>query len=264
VYREFDDPADNYGWQDMDGVTTLITQATTIAAQRGILVVNSMGNEGPGSTSLWAPADGPHVMSVGSVNRDETLSTFSGRGPTADGRIKPDVVALGSTVLAASQNSGYSYVTGTSFAAPLISGAAALVLQANPSLTPDSLIALFRFSGTRSENPDNNLGWGIPRLSEILASMPASPFPEATVVPNPTSSREICILIPDRAALSIESIRYYDILGRDLGTQAVSALNPSDFHVFLPADKPLAAGVILFTLNGGAKTYRGKLLYLPK
>jgi len=157
----------NYTWQDMDGNTTIVTRGADLAASRGILVVNSAGNEGASSPSientLIAPADGDSVLSIGSVTSSGSRSSFSSMGPTADGRIKPDVMARGSQTLCASVNdtTSYSRVSGTSLSCPLVAGAAALVLQANPNYTNMDIIEALRNTASQATNPDNAYGWGI-------------------------------------------------------------------------------------------------------
>ncbi len=121
-YRYFDSGTD-YGPADMDGDTTVITVCADLAAENGIVVINSVGNNGTkaGQTTLIAPADGHFVLAVGAVAASGGRSYFSSVGPSSDGRIKPDVMAMGFAVLAASNNSDtdYSDVDGTSFFCPL-------------------------------------------------------------------------------------------------------------------------------------------------
>jgi serine protease AprX len=165
-YRDgFTPPDTNYTWEDMDGNTTIVTIGADIAASRGILVVNSAGNEGPASgniNTIIAPADGDSVLAIGAVNSSGTRANFSSMGPTADGRIKPDVVARGvDTYCASPWTSGYSGVSGTSLSCPLVAGAAALVLQANPNFSNMDIINAFKNTASQSQNPDNEYGWGI-------------------------------------------------------------------------------------------------------
>jgi len=163
-YLEFDPPYTGYTWEDMDGNTAIITIAADLAVARGIFVVNSAGNEGFHSTrnTLVAPADGDSVVAVGAVNSSGVRASFSSVGPTVDGRIKPDVMAMGSGVYYASL-SGNNYWSGggTSFSCPLVSGAAALILQANPNLTPIELRSILRSTASNSANPNREYGWGI-------------------------------------------------------------------------------------------------------
>ena len=164
-YLTFDAPYTSYTWQDMDGKTARITIAAGYAVSLGIVVVNSAGNGGFNSehNTLNAPADGDSVITVGAVTSNGSRSNFSSVGPTADGRIKPDLMAMGSAVYVAgtSSSSSYSYVSGTSFSCPLAAGCAALLLSYKPSLTPIEILYLFRQTASQSNKPDNLMGWGI-------------------------------------------------------------------------------------------------------
>lgn len=171
-YLEYDFPFPSYTWQNMDGNTAIITIAGDLAVKKGIVVVNSAGNEGLRTTpnSLMAPADGDSILAIGAVNSSGNRVSFSSFGPTVDGRIKPDFMAMGSSVYAARASSPtqYSYVSGTSFSCPLAAGAIALLLQANPNLTPIQIRNILRETSTRSNNPNNLNGWGIIQTQNAL------------------------------------------------------------------------------------------------
>lgn len=189
-YWDFDDLAMNYTVADLDGKTTTITKGATIAAGKGILVVNSAGNYGPGTSSLVAPADAKGILAIGSVNKDLTVSSFSSRGPTGDGRNKPDLSTYGSGVSLIRSNGSVGAANGTSFSAPQITALAAGIWQAKPEWTKDKLIEMLLASGTNSANPDNQLGYGIPRFrealyGEILAIEENPELIEWKVFPNP-------------------------------------------------------------------------------
>jgi len=175
-YIDFDPPYPSYTWEDMDGNTTVITIGADLAAQRGIVVVNSAGNEGshPTHNTLGAPADGDSVIAVGSVNSSGTRSSFSSVGPTVDGRIKPDVMARGSSTRVASpfSNTSYSNASGTSFSCPLAAGVAALILDANPNLTPMQVREAMRETASNSSSPDNLMGWGILNALDAINYFP--------------------------------------------------------------------------------------------
>ncbi|MBD3232454.1 MAG: S8 family serine peptidase [candidate division Zixibacteria bacterium] len=155
-----------YDYDDMDGNTAVTTVAADIAASRGILVVCSAGNEGDDAWRyILAPADGDSVIAVGAVNAEGIRRDFSSVGPTSDGRIKPDIMALGQDVYCASFHTpdSYIYSTGTSVAAPLGASAAALILQAkSKQLNPQELMDLLHVHSSQSSNPDTLYGWGIP------------------------------------------------------------------------------------------------------
>jgi len=166
-YTKFQDSG-SYSFSDLDGNTALITIAADIAASKNILVVNAVGNErGSSWNHLVTPADGDSVLAVGAVNPDSTLAPFSSPGPTADGRIKPDIVTLGVNVFSVFYLGGYAYVSGTSFSTPLVAGGAALVMENNPSLTAHEIINRIHNSGDRSGNPDNNYGYGLFNAMEV-------------------------------------------------------------------------------------------------
>ena len=164
-YIDFDPPYTGYTWEDMNGNTARITIAADYAVSLGIVVVNSAGNEGYNSShnTLVAPADGDSVITIGAVTGSGSRSSFSSVGPTVDGRIKPDLMAMGSGVYAAgtSSSSSYALVSGTSFSCPLAAGCAALLLSYNPSLTPMEILGLFRQTASQSNNPNSLMGWGI-------------------------------------------------------------------------------------------------------
>ncbi|UCE25828.1 MAG: S8 family peptidase [Candidatus Zixiibacteriota bacterium] len=160
-YTEFTDSG-SYTFDDLDGNTALITVAADIAASKNILVVSSAGNY---RTRSWGhigtPADGDSVLAVGAVNPDSSLASFSSPGPTSDNRIKPDITTLGVGVFVASHLGGYKYSNGTSFSSPLTAGGAALALERDPALSARELLERIRRTGNRSDNPDNDFGYGL-------------------------------------------------------------------------------------------------------
>lgn len=154
---------DWYDPEDFDGNTCVTTVAADIAASLGIVVCISAGNYGPSASTLLAPADADSILAVGAVYNTEIITSFSSRGPTYDGRIKPEVCAQGSSCWGAiaTTTSSYGYISGTSFACPLVGGAAALVLQAHPDWTPMQVREALMQSGDHAAAPDNNYGWGV-------------------------------------------------------------------------------------------------------
>jgi len=166
-YRyEFTHGEENYTFKDMDGETAIVTQGANIAASRGILVVNSAGNEGPalpGENTIIAPADSPNVLAAGAVLPTGMRVDFSSVGPTADGRIKPDVMAQGFDVYTVEigGQSVYDSVAGTSFACPLVAGVSALILEINPTWTNYDVMKAFKSTADNFSNPNNEYGYGI-------------------------------------------------------------------------------------------------------
>ncbi|MCP5115908.1 MAG: S8 family serine peptidase, partial [bacterium] len=164
-YLEFDSPHPSYTFEDMDGKTAVTTRAAQMAARRGVVVVTSAGNEGfhASHNTLGAPADGRLVLAIGAVDTFDNRADFSSVGPTADGRIKPDVMAQGVLVKTASprQPRQYRLSDGTSFSCPLAAGVAALVLQAHPDWTVRRLRSALRSTADNADQPDKLMGWGV-------------------------------------------------------------------------------------------------------
>ena len=154
---------DWYTSSDFDGNTCVTTIAADQAAQNGIVVCNSAGNEGSASSTLIAPADADSIITVGAVYSSGEVTYFSSRGPTADGRTKPEVMAQGYGVTLANYTSNTAMSTGpgTSFSCPLVGGCAALILEAHPDWTVMQVREAMMMTADNSETPDNTYGWGI-------------------------------------------------------------------------------------------------------
>ena len=170
-YYSFDDPAKNYRYRDLNGHYALMSREAAKAADKGIVVVCSAGNSGSGSwKKITPPGDAETVITVGAVNKYGVLAPFSSVGNTADGRVKPDVVAvgLGSDVMGTDGN--LRHANGTSFSSPIMCGMVACLWQACPELTAKEIIELVRRSGDRAVFPDNIYGYGIPDLWKAYQS----------------------------------------------------------------------------------------------
>lgn len=171
-YTTFDDTLQDHTYNDMDGNSTRISIAADMASAKGLIVVVSAGNQG---SSAWkyvgAPADADSVLTVGAVDPNGKVAPFSSRGPTFDGRIKPDVSAQGMKVLVANPAGGTYYTGGTSFSSPLTAGAVACLWQANPNKSSMDIINAVKLSGSSLSNPNNDVGYGIPNFCIALQSL---------------------------------------------------------------------------------------------
>ena len=176
AYFSFDDGF-SYSISDLDGDTAVITQAVDIAVGKGICCVNSAGNAGPADTTIFTPVDADSVISVGAVDSTGMVATFSSRGPTADGRIKPEIAARGvATHWAQSWTGGYGPANGTSLSCPLIGGLAALLKEAHPGWDGATIRSAFLATGSQAGSPDNDLGWGIADgVAALNLAAPAQP-----------------------------------------------------------------------------------------
>ena len=166
-YRDaFTNGEENYTWEDFDGETTVISTGATIAAKKGILIVNCAGNEyeaRPPFNTLVGPADCENILTVGAVTPNGNRVDFSSMGPTSDGRIKPDVMARGTQVYLTDVGAEdeYVYEYGTSFSTPLVAGTAALLLEAHPNWTNWQIMDALKNTAGQSDTPDFSFGWGI-------------------------------------------------------------------------------------------------------
>lgn len=189
-------PEYDHTYADMDGNTCVSTIGADMAAKKGLLVVNSAGNSGGSSWFyIGAPADGDSVFTIGAVDASGVVTYFSSRGPTYDGRIKPDVAAQGQGTAiyswnASSPNGAVFYGSGTSFSAPIIAGMSACLWQSSPSKSNMTIIDYIRNTSNNAQHPDSLTGWGIPDFEKAHAML-TSGTPELSqanhlfVYPNP-------------------------------------------------------------------------------
>ena len=184
-YSTFDNSADNYIPSMMDGKTALSTRAADLAAATGMGVVISAGNSGndPSWQIITAPADADSVLAIGAVTRTGEYASFSSRGNSADGRIKPDVVAVGSGTVLCNTSGFASTSNGTSFSAPLVAGLVAGFWQANPYLTAQEVTRAIRKSGHQFSSPTIQLGYGYANFSRANTAA-LNDFPLTAIEPN--------------------------------------------------------------------------------
>jgi len=173
-YTTFDDPLENHTYEDLDGNTSVISIGADMAAEKGILVCNSAGNEGANTWHYVSmPSDGDSVFSIGGVDTNGIHVAFSGYGPTFDGRLKPNVVALASGSSVLDPGGAIINLSGTSFSSPLIAGACASLWQAFPSKNNMEIIDAVQRSAHLYLTPNDSMGYGIPNFGlayEILLS----------------------------------------------------------------------------------------------
>lgn len=162
-YNEFDNNEGNYHLRDLDGHKALISHTASMLSHKGIVLCNSAGNSGMGHwKKITAPADAEDIITVGAVNSEMRNAPFASVGPTQDGRIKPDIVAMGSGTALISGRGSLVRDMGTSFSTPLISGLVACLWQGLPKLSAIEIIDLVRQCSSQADEPDNILGYGIP------------------------------------------------------------------------------------------------------
>lgn len=164
-YTTFDDVSMNHKHSDLDGKTAYISIGAAAAASRGMLVVNSAGNDGNDKwKKIGVPADVPTILSIGAVGSDLKIAPFSSFGPNANGIIKPDVCALGFYTTVASSYGSFYPGNGTSYSSPILCGGIACLYQSSKMVSPEKMINAVKMSSHRFNHPDSSYGYGVPDL----------------------------------------------------------------------------------------------------
>lgn len=177
-YTAFDDGF-AYPPEAFDGDTAVTSRAMDDVVALGVTACAAAGNRGPGPSTLTTPGDADSVITVGAVDSLDAVRNFSGRGPTYDGRIKPDVAARGFQTVASTADGGYALLSGTSMSTPLVAGAAALLLELHPGWTPLQVGDALRATASQAATPDNDLGHGVLRVFDAAFEVeePVVPLP---------------------------------------------------------------------------------------
>ena len=164
-YHAFDEGYGGYRYRDLDGHTSMMSHSASMAADKGVIVVCSAGNSGRKAwKKMTPPGDSENVLTVGAINYELENADFSSIGHTSDGRIKPDVMAIGVNSVVSSGSGRVSQGNGTSFASPIMCGVVACFWQACPWLTAKEVIKAVQQAGDRVDFPDNIYGYGVPNL----------------------------------------------------------------------------------------------------
>ena len=170
-YYAFDDKSKDYRYRDLDGHFALMSRQAAKAADKGMIVVCSAGNSGSGPwKKTTPPGDADNVLTVGAISKKGELAPFSSIGNTADGRVKPDVMAVGLGSDVMGTDGILRRANGTSFSSPIMCGMVTCLWQALPNLTAKEIIELVRRSGDRAKYPDNIYGYGIPDMWKAYQS----------------------------------------------------------------------------------------------
>ena len=283
-YTTFDD-APGYTYADLNGDTAITTIAADIAASRGIVVVTSAGNEGD---TPWhfvsTPSDADSIISVGAVDRNRVIAEFSSRGPTADGRVKPEVMALGKLVWTVNPagTTGYRYVNGTSFAAPLVGGAAALLLEANPNW--GAMMVRSQLIDTASDlgiaGPDSLYGYGLadvfaasglePVEPPVSAFRVYDPFPQPVTIDAFSNRVYFPMDVPEEGRkLTIRIYNFGGELVQEMESPVIGSgqlRNPGEAPSWDGTNftgEDVAPGVYIYTIRlYGYETFTGKLMVM--
>lgn len=223
-YFQYDNPAYNYTYEDMNGTTSFISRGLDIAYSRGMICVTSAGNSGNTSNpNIAVPADATFSLTVGAVNTTGEYASFSSIGPSFDGRIKPDIASKGFQASISNTLGEIGVASGTSFSSPIIAGLVACLWEALPSFTNTQIMDLIKQSAHLYANPNFQLGYGIPNFYLAYQNgllLNTSTFNQAivTVYPNPAKD----ILNVNFENESFSTIIIYNQLGQIVLNQKIS------------------------------------------
>ena len=221
-YNQFDNPTENYTFAQMNGNTTIVAKAANLAFQRGVSTFTAAGNErGNSWGKIISPADAFDIIAVGAVNSSNQIASFSSPGPTSDGRIKPEIVAMGVADYHAVAGGSYGSGSGTSYATPIAAGIAAILKSAWPHLTNKQIRSIFLASGDNVQNPNNDRGYGLISAKKAIA------FPNLQIINNNIRLNKIFI----NSNGVVSPIIYVKINNNDFQSFSLNSLGNSKYYI---------------------------------
>jgi len=214
-YTNFADfPQYTNTYADMDGVSSVASRAATLLAQKGVIVCVSAGNDGANEWHYIShPADAEGILAVGAADIFGEAAPFSSRGPSYDGRVKPDIASVGVNTACVYPGDFLYVANGTSLAGPVAAGLCACLWQALPEASSLQVMQYIRENGSCYDNPNDSLGYGIPDFYAAYTQHVGIPEPadiSLSVFPNPCTD----ILQIANGDLQIESVELYDASGK--------------------------------------------------
>ena len=250
-YFGFDNANYSHTYSDMNGTTNFISRGAEIAFSKGIVVVASAGNEGnTAEPHIGAPADAVSVITVGAVTASKTKSPFSSIGPSYDLRIKPDVMAQGTSAVISDTAGNITTVNGTSFSCPIMAGMIACLWQAFPSKTNKEIRQMVLQSSDRYAAPNNNYGYGIPNFGLTLGVENfQSSLSSFSVFPNPAKTTVSFLFENNTGSVSI-----YSVLGQKIIEKQITNQNP------ILSVEALNSGLYFYTFDAEGLHKTGKII----
>ncbi len=264
-YYEFDDPSMNYTYTDMDGKTTRVTQGAEIASSKGIFISVSAGNEGNKNWHyIIAPSDAPNVLSIGAVDSLDQKAYFSSFGPSADGRVKPDVTAMGHADAFQGSNGSIVRGSGTSFSSPVLAGLAACLWQAFPDISNLELNEAIKKSGRNYHNPNDGIGYGtadfLLAYYYLQSQSPSGTKDQLRIFPNPFIDY-VTIIIPEAIEAPID-INILNSTGQIIKNKEVQGSGSSIEIIRISELGNLIQGTYIIKINTGNMIYSSKIIKL--
>jgi hypothetical protein len=168
-YTRFNNPAYDHTYADLNGNITMAAVGADLAAKKGILVLNSAGNDGNNSWKyISTPADADSVLAVAAVNSVGVVGAFSSYGPSADGQVKPDVASVGVSAIHQATNNTISRGNGTSYACPNLAGLVTCLWQGFSEFNNMFIVDVIKRASNSYSLPNDRIGYGIPDMKKAV------------------------------------------------------------------------------------------------
>ena len=268
-YNTFDNAVFDYTYADMNGRTSMVAQAATMAARKGMIVLAAAGNEGDDTWHfITTPADADSILAVGAVNASGTPAGFSSYGPSSDGRVKPDVASVGSGTAISDTSGTVAFGNGTSFATPNLAGLVTCLWQAFPQFTNMEVIKAVEKSSSIYSNPDNRIGYGIPDFKKAFDDLNQQQIlKNATgilgnnfirVYPNPFKNNFTVLIKPQHTATG--TFRLFDASGRLYFSQQIPLQENIIQLINFNKIQPLENGMYILKFTDGKSKASFKLI----
>ena len=256
-YQDYDNPNYDHSYEDLDGQTTFSARGANIAFDKGMILVTSAGNDGGGFTYVGTPGDSPGMLTIGAVTSNGNYSSFSSIGPTVDGRIKPDVMAQGSSAAVISTGGNVDFSSGTSFSSPIMAGVVTCLWQARPQTPNHEIMQIIRESAHLYNNPTDQMGYGIPNFEDAYVALQQLGVEDEFLMsnfalyPNPVSS-VVNVSFPE--GVSNATFTVYSILGNEVLNTNISR-NSNTVNI-----EALNSGMYIASINSNNKQISFKII----
>ncbi|MDD5570221.1 MAG: S8 family serine peptidase [Bacteroidales bacterium] len=259
-YLDFDDSLQNHTYSDLDGKTTVAAKGANFAFSKGMIVVVSAGNDGPGY--ICTPADANNALTVGAVTSNGNYAFFSSVGPNSAGVIKPNVASQGYNTILADQNDTVSAGNGTSFSSPLISGMTACLWQAFYNLKNSQIVDAIQKSSSQYGNPDKFLGYGIPNFPKakmILMGIKIESNKDTLIAfPNPFKNELHFIFYSDNTQEA--KVDLIELTGRIIYSRNYNFKSNGYYEIDIPNTEILSVGIYYLRVTASQDVYVNKVL----
>ncbi len=253
-YTEYDNPNYSYTYAQKNGQVAFASRGAAMLQAKGIIAVISAGNSGEASDpTIGIPSDADNILTIGAVNSSEVRASFSSIGPSADGRIKPDVCAKGVNATVSNTVGVITTSNGTSFSSPILAGMVASFWSAVPTLTAQEVVEYVKKSADQYANPDNLKGYGVPdfqlALNKALSIEPEEVL-SFNIYPNPVSNS---LFVQKHQNLNGE-LSIYTTFGQLVSKTQISQ-NNQEIKV-----NQLANAIYYYEYVTAAATFKGKII----